>query len=80
MMPPLQKIELLRYLSTPIWGQFDVMKRFSLRLTEAEYMKLKIYCEDIHVSMNDVIRELIREWQPKTMNQSKSTERERKCS
>ncbi|MEM7589974.1 MAG: CopG family transcriptional regulator [Cyanobacteria bacterium P01_A01_bin.83] len=40
------------------------MKRFSLRLTEAEYMKLKFYCEEIHVSMNDVIRELVRNWQP----------------
>lgn len=41
------------------------MKRFSLRLTEAEYIKLKIYCETIQVSMNDVVRQLIREWSPK---------------
>ena len=41
------------------------MRRFSLRLTEAEYMKLKFYCEEVHISMNDVIRELIRNWQPK---------------
>ena len=27
-------------------------------------MKLKIYCEELHVSMNDVIRELIRDWNP----------------
>ena len=40
------------------------MKRFSLRLTEAEYIKLKTYCEELHLSMNDVIRELIREWTP----------------
>lgn len=38
------------------------MKRFSLRLTEAEYIKLKRYCEELHLSMNDVIRQLIREW------------------
>lgn len=52
------------------------MKRFSLRLTEAEYMKLKFYCEELHVSMNDVIRELIRNWQPQEnhLNQSKKTE------
>ncbi len=40
------------------------MKRFSLRLTETEYIKLKIYCEELHLSMNDVIRQLIREWKP----------------
>ncbi|WP_052056124.1 hypothetical protein [Myxosarcina sp. GI1] len=40
------------------------MKRFSLRLTEAEYLKLKIYCEEIQLSMNDVVRQLIREWSP----------------
>ncbi len=40
------------------------MKRFSLRLTEAEYIKLKIYCEELHLSMNDVIRQLIRDWKP----------------
>ena len=40
------------------------MKRFSLRLTEAEYIKLKTYCDEFHISMNDVIRQLIREWQP----------------
>lgn len=41
------------------------MKRFSLRLTEAEYLKLKVYSEKIQVSMNYVLRELIREWSPK---------------
>ncbi|MBZ8181704.1 MAG: ribbon-helix-helix domain-containing protein [Oscillatoria sp. PMC 1051.18] len=45
------------------------MKRFSLRLTEAEYKKLKTYCEQVKVSMNDVIRELIREWKAKSPNQ-----------
>jgi hypothetical protein len=40
------------------------MKRFSLRLTEGEYFKLKAYCEEVHISMNDVIRQLIREWMP----------------
>lgn len=40
------------------------MKRFSLRLTEAEYIKLKAYCEELQISMNDVIRQLIREWSP----------------
>jgi hypothetical protein len=39
------------------------MKRFSLRLTEAEYFKLKTYCDELHLSMNDVIRQLIREWE-----------------
>ena len=59
------KIDWNRYLPTLIRGHFNAMKRFSLRLTEAEYMKLKFYCEELHVSMNDVIRELIRNWQPK---------------
>ena len=40
------------------------MKRFTLRLTEAEYIKLKTYCEEIQISMNDVVRQLIREWTP----------------
>ena len=64
-------IDFNSYLSTLIWGQFDAMKRFSLRLTEAEYMKLKIYCEEIHVSMNDVIRELIRDWKPDDLDVNK---------
>jgi hypothetical protein len=42
------------------------MKRFSLRLSEAEYQKLKIYCDFIQVSMNDTIRHIIREWKPET--------------
>ncbi len=47
------------------------MKRFSLRLTEAEYRKLKTYCEELHISMNDVLRQLVREWRPnlKTLDQ-----------
>ena len=40
------------------------MKRFSLRLTEAEYIKLKTYCDEFQISMNDVVRQLIREWSP----------------
>ena len=44
------------------------MKRFSLRLTEPEYIKLKSYCEHLHISMNDVIRELIRDWNPTCEN------------
>ena len=40
------------------------MKRFSLRLTEAEYSKLKTYCQELNLSMNDVIRQLIRDWKP----------------
>ncbi len=40
------------------------MKRFSLRLTEAEYSKIKTYCEDLQISMNDVLRQLVREWTP----------------
>ena len=40
------------------------MKRFTLRLTDAEYMKLKSYCDELHLSMNDVVRQLIREWSP----------------
>ncbi|MFP4133413.1 MAG: CopG family transcriptional regulator [Halothece sp.] len=40
------------------------MKRFTLRLTDAEYLKLKNYCDELHISMNDVVRQLIREWQP----------------
>lgn len=41
------------------------MKRFTLRLSDAEYLKLKNYCDELHISMNDVVRQLIREWQPK---------------
>jgi len=44
----------------------NTMKRFTLRLTEAEYIKLKTYCEELHISMNDVVRQLIREWTPST--------------
>jgi hypothetical protein len=40
------------------------MKRFTLRLTDAEYIKLKNYCEELQVSMNDTIRQLVREWSP----------------
>ena len=40
------------------------MKRFSLRLSEAEYSKLKTYCKDLQISMNDVLRQLVREYVP----------------
>lgn len=53
------------------WCYFNAMKRFSLRLTEAEYIKLKIYCEKIQLSMNDVVRQLIREWSPDSEKQCK---------
>ena len=48
------------------------MKRFSLRLTYAEYSKLKTYCEELQISMNDVLRQLVREWTPylKTLDQT----------
>lgn len=52
------------------------MRRFSLRLSESEYVKLKLYCEEIQVSMNDVIRDLIRIWQPKIEIINKSLENE----
>lgn len=52
------------------------MKRFSLRLTETEYIKLKIYCEEFHLSMNDVIRQLIREWTPNLQALDLSREKE----
>ncbi len=55
------------------------MKRFSLRLTEAEHMKLKIYCDELHLSMNDVIRHLIREWHPDTLILDKAIKKESKC-
>lgn len=48
------------------------MKRFSLRMTNEEYEKLKRYCEQIEVSMNDVIRQLIREWNPDSHNTTKT--------
>lgn len=49
------------------------MKRFSLRLTEAEYNKLKNYCEQLQISMNDVIRHLLREWNPNLSAIDKTT-------
>ena len=48
------------------------MKRFSLRLSEAEYSKLKTYCEDLQISMNDVLRQLVREWIPNPKIESKA--------
>ncbi|MEM8674717.1 MAG: ribbon-helix-helix protein, CopG family [Cyanobacteria bacterium P01_G01_bin.67] len=55
------------------------MKRFSLRLSEAEYIKLKLYCEELHVSMNDVVRELIRNWKPKIKVINNSLDHKNKC-
>ena len=54
------------------------MKRFSLRLTDKEYIKLKTYCEELHISMNDVIRELIREWVPNLPKLDKNIKKEKK--
>ncbi|MDY7013784.1 MAG: ribbon-helix-helix protein, CopG family [Cyanobacteriota bacterium] len=51
------------------------MKRFSLRMTNEEYEKLKSYCDRIEVSMNDVIRQLIREWNPESQNSHKTKNR-----
>ena len=72
------KIDSDKYLPTLKWGHFNTMKRFSLRLTEAEYMKLKFYCEELHVSMNDVIRELVRNWQPEINRLEKEVKQESK--
>jgi hypothetical protein len=55
------------------------MKRFSLRLTEAEYIKLKSYCEELHLSINDTIRQLIREWSPQQENTSYEAKKEKNC-
>lgn len=52
------------------------MKRFSLRLSEAEYSKLKTYCEDLQISMNDVLRQLVREWIPNKTIEDKAINRE----
>ncbi len=54
------------------------MKRFSLRLTNAEYIKLKTYCEELSISMNDVIRQLIREWNPDLGILDKTREKDNK--
>ena len=51
------------------------MKRFSLRMTNEEYEKLKAHCDCIQVSMNDVIRQLIREWNPEQQNPHRSDEK-----
>lgn len=51
------------------------MKRFSLRLTEAEYIKLKTYCDELQVSMNDVIRQLIRDWAPNLQTLDQTTQK-----
>lgn len=33
-------------------------------MTEIEYEKVKSYCNRLQISMNDAIRQLIRDWQP----------------
>ena len=48
------------------------MKRFSLRLSEAEYSKVKTYCEDLQISMNDVLRQLVRDWLPSPKTEYKA--------
>ncbi|ELS05184.1 Ribbon-helix-helix protein, copG family [Xenococcus sp. PCC 7305] len=53
------------------------MKRFSLRLTEAEYRKVKSYCEELQVSMNDVLRQLVREWSPSLEMSEKANKKEK---
>lgn len=63
-MPCVKIVKHLNYSVASNRCYFNVMKRFSLRLTEAEYIKLKVYCEEIQLSMNDVVRQLIRDWNP----------------
>jgi hypothetical protein len=53
------------------------MKRFSLRLSEAEYQKLKTYCDFIKVSMNDTVRQIIREWEPEIFILKESEKKEK---
>lgn len=53
------------------------MKRFSLRLTEAEYHKVKSYCDELQVSMNDVLRQLVREWSPSLEMPEKARKKEK---
>lgn len=54
------------------------MKRFTLRLTETEYMKLKNYCDELQISMNDVVRQLIREWTPSSHTSASARDTENK--
>ena len=41
------------------------MKRFSLRMSDAEYEKVKEYSVKNEISINDIVRQIIREWKPK---------------
>jgi len=41
------------------------MKRFSLRLSDEELVKVTEYAEKTEQSINDVIRQIIRQWKPK---------------
>lgn len=52
------------------------MKRFSLRLSETEYRKLKTYCETLEISMNDVLRQLVRDEipNPKALDNARKEE------
>ncbi len=52
------------------------MKRFSLRLSEAEYRKIKTYCENLQISMNDVLRQLVREWNPNPKTEYQAANKE----
>lgn len=41
------------------------MKRTTLRLSDEEYTKILEYAEAKEQSINDVIRQVIRDWKPK---------------
>jgi len=40
------------------------MKRFSLRLSDEELAKVTKYAEETEQSINDVIRQVVRQWKP----------------
>jgi hypothetical protein len=42
------------------------MKRIMLRFSDEEYQKVKDYALGKELSINDVLRMAIREWQPKS--------------
>jgi predicted transcriptional regulator len=41
------------------------VKRTTLRLSDEEYAKVSKYAEATEQSINDVIRQIIRDWKPK---------------
>ena len=41
------------------------MKRFTLRLSDEELAKVSEYAEKTEQSINDVIRQIVRDWKPK---------------